>query len=364
MGSSGLWCRCVNSEESRTSKIFEYPETELGVIDFDEFKELIPEKIFNEMNHEKIDINNYKNNAKIKTIRIPNNLIKNIVNLNIKEIYYQGEFNEENKKNGIGKMIIINNNNEKCFYHGIWENDILNNGTIYYMNNDKYIGNLKNYLREGKGKYESSSEKYDGYWKEDQKDGDGSVVFIDGTTYKGQFKNNKFNGKGEMKWIDGTYYCGEFLNNLFNGKGYLKGKDNNTYNGNFDKGLFNGEGEFKWDKRGESYKGNYSNGRKDGKGEFRFKNGDIYRGNWESGHPHGEGVYETKNRKYYGNWRSGMFMQLIDVENKEESEEENFNLNFTTPDEDIYNLEHIATSLNSNLSGKSILIYASVEIVK
>ena len=284
--------------------------------------------------------------------------------MNIKEIYYHGEFNEEDKKNGIGKMVIINNNNEKCFYHGIWENDILNNGTIYYMNNDKYIGELKNYLRDGKGKYISSLEIYEGYWKEDQKDGDGSVVYKDGTKYKGKFKNNKFNGKGEMKWIDGTNYCGEFLNNLFNGNGYLKGENNNTYNGNFDKGLFNGQGEFKWNSRGESYKGNYSNGKKDGKGEFRFKNGDIYSGNWESGHPHGEGVYQTKNRKYFGNWRSGIFMQLIDVENNEGAEEENFNLNFNTPDEDILDLEHIATSLNSNFSVKSILVYASLEVVK
>ena len=299
MGSSGIWCHCVNSEEPFSSKELDYPETELGAISFEEFKQLIPEKIFNEMNNEKIDIKNYKNNEKLKTIFIPNNLIDNKENMNIKEIYYHGEFNEEDKKNGIGKMVIINNNNEKCFYHGIWENDILNNGTIYYMNNGKYIGELKNYLRDGKGKYISSLEVYEGYWKEDQKDGDGSVVYKDGTKYKGKFKNNKFNGKGEMKWIDGTNYCGEFLNNLFNGNGYLKGKNNNTYNGNFDKGLFNGQGEFKWNSRGESYKGNYSNGKKDGKGEFRFKNGDIYSGNWESGHPHGEGVYQTKNRKYF-----------------------------------------------------------------
>ena len=54
-----------------------------------------------------------------------------------------------------------------------------------------------------------------------------------------------------------------------------------------------------------------SYGKKDGNGELYFDNGNIYRGGWESGSPNGEGVFETKNRKYYGNWRSGIFMQLI-----------------------------------------------------
>jgi hypothetical protein len=364
MGISGFWCNCGNSEEPFSMRQLESQETEIDAISFEEFKNLIPEKIFNEINNEKIDIINYKNNAGVKTLKVPNNLIENVDNINIKQIYYHGEFNEEGKKNGIGKMVIINKNDEKFFYHGIWENDILNNGTIFYINGDKYIGELKNYLRDGKGKYFSNLETYDGYWKNDLKDGEGSVVYKDGTTYQGQFKNNKFNGKGEMKWRDGTYYSGDFLNNLFDGEGYLVGKNKNNYKGKFSKGLFNGEGEFRWENRKESYKGNYSNGKKDGKGEFHFKNGDIYNGNWESGHPHGEGVYETKNRKYFGNWRSGMFMQLIDVENKEESEEENFNLNFKTPDEDIYDLEHIALSLNSNISTRSILVHASFEVVK
>ena len=40
--------------------------------------------------------------------------------------YYHGELNEEGEKNGIINMIIINEDNEKIFYQGIWENDKLN----------------------------------------------------------------------------------------------------------------------------------------------------------------------------------------------------------------------------------------------
>lgn len=362
MGISGFWCNCGNSEEPFSMRQLESQETEIDAISFEEFKNLIPEKIFNEINNEKIDIINYKNNAGVKTLKVPNNLIENVENINIKQIYYHGEFNEEGKKNGIGKMVIINKNDEKFFYHGIWENDILNNGTIFYINGDKYIGELKNYLRDGKGKYFSNLETYDGNWKNDLKDGEGSVVYKDGTTYQGQFKNNKFNGKGDLYLPNGAYYSGNFVNNLFNGEGFFQQK-NNIYNGHFKNGLFNGYGEFKWidgiDKT--IYKGNYSNGKKDGKGTLILKNGDIFKGNWESGYPHGEGVYETKNRKYFANWRTGIFTQLVDVEEKKGAEEENICLNFQTPNENV-DIANIATSLNSNLSCISTLIDASVEI--
>ena len=140
-----------------------------------------------------------------------------------------------------------------------------------------------------------------------------------------------------MKWPNNIYYKGEFSNNLFHGKGFLKGNNDNTYTGNFSKGVYNGEGEFKWVKGVKTaiYKGNYSWGKKDGKGTLSWDNGNKYYGCWESGLPHGEGIFETKNRKYHGNWRSGFFLQLIESEEKKGSEEENINLTFSTPIEDI-----------------------------
>ena len=328
----------------------------------EEFSNLIPEKILTKMNNEKNFYKNYKNSVENKTIKILDD-----DNDNGKKKYYHGEFNEEGEKNGIGKMIIINENNEKIFYLGIWENDILNNGNIYYMNGAEYKGQINDYLREGHGKYISDLETYEGDWKKDQKNGKGEIVYKDGTKYKGDFSNNKFNGDGEMNWIDGTYYKGQFLNNTLHGKGFLKGVNNHLYNGFFEKGFYHGDGEFKWidgDNNDIIYKGNYINGKKDGKGKLHLKNGDSYNGNWESGLPHGEGFYETKNRRYHGNWRAGLFMQLIDVENKEENEEESFSLNFKTPNEDILYKDHIFLSMNSNTSIKSTVTNISVVEVK
>ena len=365
MGISGIGN--LNCKWFQKSANFEFDikseETESDAISIQEFDNLIPQKIFKKMTNANIKSN--KNNVKFKTIKIDNNQLENEENK--REIYYHGEFNKEGQKDGKGKMIIINQNKEKIFYYGLWENDILNSGKIYYINDEEYEGEIKNYLRDGKGKFISQNETYEGNWREDKKDGKGKLKYKDGTLYEGDFKNNQFNGKGKINFPNGIKYNGEFVNNLFHGQGCLEGNNCHIYNGNFKNGQFNGYGEFKWiDENGhmDVYKGNYTNGKKDGKGELYFKNGDIFDGNWESGNPHGEGNYETKNRKYFGNWRSGIFTQLIDVETKVGGEEEKLNLNFITPIEDIYNAEELFSSLNSNSSSiRQQSFNASVEII-
>ena len=89
-----------------------------------------------------------------------------------------------------------------------------------------------------------------------------------------------------------------------------------------------------------------------------------YTGEWKSGSPDGIGIYETQNRIYEGNWRGGMFMQLMDAANKsDDAKEENVNLNFMIPQEDIFINDHLSTSSNSNNS-KSCLLSVSVEVIK
>lgn len=333
MGSSCSFPKCYdNNEIPGTIETESEPKKKDNEIPLDTFLLLIPDQIKKEMESEKDFFENQKNNSSIKTIKIED---ENSVNN--EEIYYHGEFNDKDEQEGIGKMIIINENKEKTIYHGIWEKNELKKGIIYYNDNSKYKGDIKNLLRHGKGTYTSEAETYEGNWVEDKKEGEGFLTFKDKITYKGSFKNNKFNGEGEMKWPNNIYYKGEFSNNLFHGKGFLKGNNDNTYTGNFSKGVYNGEGEFKWVKGVKTaiYKGNYSWGKKDGKGTLSWDNGNKYYGCWESGLPHGEGIFETRNRKYHGNWRSGFFLQLIESEEKKGSEEENINLTFSTPIEDI-----------------------------
>ncbi len=351
-------CPFSTNESKEANIIFEINKKEM---DKQNFIKLIPEKMLNKMYIEIKNLKANNDNKIIKTIKI-DKLFDDDEGHNV--IYYRGAFNEKGEKDGVGSLIIINKNNEKILYCGIWTNDVLNEGKIFYMDEEEYSGKINNYLREGYGIYTSASEKYQGFWKKDQKDGDGEGEYTIGYKYKGQYKNNKFNGKGKLTWKDGSYYEGEFVDNLFNGNGYLEGSNKQIYSGSFKNGKFNGKGEFKWinDFDEERYKGYYFNGKKDGEGEFYLKNGHFYKGNWENGKPHGKGVYETRNRKYYGNWRKGMFMQLIEAEDKQGAEEESFNFNFVVPDEDIKFIDIISSSLVSNSNIKST-INASFEII-
>ena len=352
MGVAGV-CSFCNSNDQKSSIVFELEKPNNEIISIQKFMELIPKSIINKINGKNIDMENYKNNEQFKTVKIKNESGQN--DDEKKTFYYHGEFNEQDQMKGLGKMIIINNNKEKIIFHGTWEKNILNRGNIYFPNKGEYTGQIKNYMRDGKGKFTSDDETYEGDWKEDKKEGNGIIIYKDGCKYEGQFKNNKIEGEGKMSWKDGTYYSGEFKNNIFNGKGVLKGNNNHIYNGYFQNGIYNGEGEFKWINGDivEIYKGNYLYGKRNGSGEFYFKNGHLYRGRWESGCPHGKGIYETKNRKYYASWRSGFFTKLIDAQNKENFEEENIDLNFKTQNEDISFIEHLSTSLNSNMSNFS-----------
>ena len=117
-------CKCYDNEEQKISI-----DTESNVIkdnneiSLDSFLLLIPDNIKKEMESEKAFFENQQNNSVIKTIKIKdNNSIDN------KEIFYHGEFNENNEKNGIGKMIIMNENDEKIIYHGIWVKNQLKKG--------------------------------------------------------------------------------------------------------------------------------------------------------------------------------------------------------------------------------------------
>lgn len=349
---------CFYNDLEKT-EVLDNPIKILNEITFDEFKSKIPNKIYNQMLEDKFPNYIQTDDYFVKAVLIDSDNSKT-------KMYYHGEFNKSDKKNGKGKLIEIKEG-QKYIYHGIWEEDNLKEGKIYYENGDIYEGEIKNYKRDGEGKFTSNSEIYEGHWKNDKKNGKGTLIFKnDGTKYEGEFKDNLFSGKGELISNNGTSYEGEFLNNHMHGKGYLKGSNGHTYEGNFQNGFFHGKGKFKWNDNSKEqfYEGTYSYGKKDGNGSFHFQNGDIYTGEWKSGSPDGIGIYETQNRIYEGNWRGGMFMQLMDAANKsDDAKEENVNLNFMIPQEDIFINDHLSTSSNSNNS-KSCLLSVSVEVIK
>ena len=127
-----------------------------------------------------------------------------------------------------------------------------------YINNDKYIGENKNKIREGYGiYYYSDGDKYEGDWKNDIKDGYGICYYSNGNKYEGHWKNDIKDGYG-------IYY---FSN-------------------------------------GDKYEGEWKNGINDGYGLFYFYPINWkYKGKWKKGIPYGFGtLYSSKGLKYLRNW--------------------------------------------------------------
>ncbi|KRX03845.1 hypothetical protein PPERSA_04640 [Pseudocohnilembus persalinus] len=70
-----------------------------------------------------------------------------------------------------------------------------------YDNGQKYIGQIKDGLRQGVGCmfYANGMKQYEGYWKNDKIEGFGKFYYPDGTRYVGNFHNWLWHGNG-------TYY--------------------------------------------------------------------------------------------------------------------------------------------------------------
>ena len=64
----------------------------------------------------------------------------------------------------------------------------------------------------------ASGEKYDGDWKNDMQEGKGTYLYASGTHYEGEWRNGVMEGKGTMIWTSGVHkgdrYIGEFTNDL------------------------------------------------------------------------------------------------------------------------------------------------------
>ena len=126
-------------------------------------------------------------------------------------------------------------------------NNINNQQELKY-DNGKYVGQVVNGLREGKG----------------------ICYFNDGGRYEGDFRNDKKEGKGIYYWNDGDIYEGDFRNGKREGKGIY------------------------YYKSGDRYEGDFRNDKKEGKGIYYYNNGDRTMGDYSNGKPIGKHAKLTK----------------------------------------------------------------------
>ena len=195
---------------------------------------------------------------------------------------YEGKF-LKGKKNGKGKEYYHYTNLKK--FEG------------YYLNGKKWSG--KGYDKTGKIIFEIS--KGNGMIKEYNND--------DRLKYEGGYKNGERNGKGKEYNYDDLIFEGEFLNNKrWNGKGYDK-KGKVIYK------LTKGKGyviEYYWFNNNKQFEGEYSNGQRNGKGkEYEHIYEKIeFEGEYKNGKRHGKGKeyfnsHDNQELEFEGEYKKG-----------------------------------------------------------
>ena len=181
-------------------------------------------------------------------------------------------FNEEDIEHSLS---------QSQFFHYV---DSISHTTIKEKNGDKYIGEMKNNKKEGRGIliYSNKNEKYikyEGFWKQDKKNNKGTMYYKDGSTYIGHWKNDMRDGKGELYYSTGEIYNGTFKEDKKEGEGYFYSKNYNSI-----------------------FYGNYKNDVKDGKGiTFYIKNNKISNEFWENGVIIKCKIEKRKNNLNYSN---------------------------------------------------------------
>ena len=107
----------------------------------------------------------------------------------------------QNRFDQLSKKIDINNINYNQELKGI------KNGY-----NWRYVGQVLNGLREGKGIcYWEDGDRYEGNYKNDNKEGKGIYYYNDGDIYEGDFKNDNMEGKGINYYRSGNRWFQKWL---------------------------------------------------------------------------------------------------------------------------------------------------------
>ena len=246
-----------------------------------------------------------------------------------------GIFNENNLQI-YGKYSNINQKNKNIGNKNEKEIVITDN-----LNYEEFIGEYKDYMSEGFGIYKNyiNHLKITGIFNNSGLSGIGiEDSEVGGYIYSGEFKNNKKEGYGTIIWKDGNKYKGEFKNNQLNGYGIIEYPGEKYYQGEVKNGRIDGFGEFYW-KNEKRYIGNYKNDKRNGFGIYIFKTKDnknskptkekdsdnkyyddnsdmnnisAYIGFWKNGNIDGFGMKINNHEIKYGLWENGIKRQYLD----------------------------------------------------
>ena len=135
-----------------------------------------------------------------------------------------------------------------------------------------------------------------------------SIDFSDGT-FKGEVnEHGAKNGKGTYLWLDGSSYKGAFLNDQRHGVGSFKWANGEQYVGEYLEDERTGNGSYSWPD-GSSYEGSFLKGKRHGYGIFTSIDGTVYQGEWLNDQQHGEGLLIfVDGRRVQGMWKNGKLL--------------------------------------------------------
>jgi len=275
---------------------------------YDEFKDLDFDltliKIINEDYYEKIN----------------SELIKKIISEKLIEIYFSSD------------QVILDLVSGKILQH------LKNNSEILsYLKGTKRIINFVESIKTEMPKWKTtkSSKQLNLFESEDDKNKAKTINYANDDQYLGEIKNGLRNGKGKMTYSNGNIYSGDWIDDVFHGKGtYLK-PNGQSISGDWENGyLIRGQiiffkgvmGEEKYIgevvysffgypvphgmgayfyMNGDKYVGEFVDFKREGKGTFTWANGDSYCGFWQDDEYHGNGILNKDGVIKEGNWING-----------------------------------------------------------
>lgn len=208
---------------------------------------------------------------------------------------------------------------------------------------------LAGVVPEGRGRLLTSDlNLFEGEFKNDFFNFEGSMKNEEGMTLRGIFKNLLMSGVGHEEWTNGTKYHGyyedgvkkgrgkllwenenkskeesyegEFINDVFEGDGVYCWGTQKKYTGQWKNGQMHGEGVFNW-KDGRIYKGEFKFDKKNGSGTLTWNDGRVWTGSWKDDKQEGTGeMTDTGGKKQIGIWEDGRRIRWLEEEELKEYE--------------------------------------------
>ena len=151
-----------------------------------------------------------------------------------------------------------------------------------YLRENLYRGELnEENKREGYGKVTFfGGDTYEGYWENDRLNGEGLYIWKIGGKYLGTFSKGSISGIGKRIYPSGNWYCGEFVNGKKCGKGEMMFKNGDKYEGTWEDDFMHGQGMYTWN-TGDVFIGKFVKDVREGKGALTTVDGRIIEGDWK-----------------------------------------------------------------------------------